>query len=199
MGDLKEKMQQISELKHRIFEDAKTMCCENGDIAKAGLMVDMVKDLASVEKDCAEACYYSKIVEAMEEEEMMGRMGYNSNRYASGRYAPSGHGNMTRGFHPSGHEFGMDRMPPDMMEQVYLQDYFDDRMGYDNSGTQGRSPSNTGRGSSGSSQGGRYGYSEGDTLDDHLEMMMEKYHTAGTEQKRREVKEKIERMLNEMR
>lgn len=198
MTDLKEKMQKISELKNRILDDAKIECCESGDIEKAGLMVDMVKDLASAEKDCAEACYYKQIVEAMEEakqEEMMGRMsmmGYNNNRYASGRYAPAGHGDMTRGYHPSMNEFGLDRMPKDMMEQAYLNEYLDERMGYSDGN---RSYSGETRGSNSR----RDGYSGERDIDEHLEMLRMEYRNANTDQKKREVKEKIERMLNDMR
>lgn len=64
-----------------------------------GDLTDMVKDMAETKKLCWEAKYYEHICHAMEKEEQgMGdneTMGYNTNRYANGRYAPSGHGNMT--------------------------------------------------------------------------------------------------------
>lgn len=65
-----------------------------------GKALDMVKDLASAEKDVWEKCYYESIVEAMEEEEEWlkkegHRMGYDRWRYSSGRYAPKGHGHET--------------------------------------------------------------------------------------------------------
>lgn len=65
-----------------------------------GDLVDMVKDMAETKRNCWEAKYYELICHAMEREEHDmddegGMMGYNPNRYASGRYAPSGHGNMT--------------------------------------------------------------------------------------------------------
>lgn len=59
-------------------------------------VADMIKDLAEAEKACMEACYYETIVKAMEkadeEDDDDGRMGYNSRRYANGRYAPKGRG-----------------------------------------------------------------------------------------------------------
>lgn len=99
MEELKAKMKEIEKFEDKLFEAAKDECCDGGDICKAGQIVDMLKDMASVKKDCAEACYYKTIIEAMKEDEEY-RYGYNPNRYADGRYAPSGHGNYTSGYTP---------------------------------------------------------------------------------------------------
>lgn len=60
------------------------------DAKELGEAVDMLKDLA-------EAKYYCSVVAAMEAEHEP--MGYNSRRYASGRYAPKGRGTM--GYEPT--------------------------------------------------------------------------------------------------
>lgn len=82
------------------------------DTEEMGKVVDMIKDLADAEKNCYEAKYYKAIHEAMEKEEkngtgdipwylnfiggMDGRAGYDNWRYSSGRFAPKGHGHMSR-------------------------------------------------------------------------------------------------------
>lgn len=68
------------------------------DVKTMGEVIDMVKDVAEAEEKCWKACYYKSIVEAMDEAEEWdedGRMGYDNWRYASGRYAPKGHGHKT--------------------------------------------------------------------------------------------------------
>ena len=67
------------------------------DTKDCGEVTDMIKDLAEAEKNCLEACYYEKIIKAMEQaeeydEDDEDRMGYNARRYANGRYAPKGRG-----------------------------------------------------------------------------------------------------------
>lgn len=63
-----------------------------------GEIVDMVKDLAETEEKCMKAKYYETVTEAMHEydhgdmEEEEGPYGYDHYRYASGRFAPKGHG-----------------------------------------------------------------------------------------------------------
>lgn len=81
------------------------------DTCEAGQIVDMIKDLAQTEKDCAEACYYREVIGAMREHgfegefeiEAEGRMGYDNRRYANGQYAPKGHGHYSpvHGYTPS--------------------------------------------------------------------------------------------------
>lgn len=43
---------------------------------EAGLIIDMIKDLAEAEKDCAKACYYKTVVAAVECENENHRLGY---------------------------------------------------------------------------------------------------------------------------
>lgn len=185
MYELKQKIEETSEMKKQLCEWAKTEMSKGmtaANTAELGEVIDMIKDLAQVEKDLAECCYHKKIVEAMDEAkgDPYGPMGYNRNRYADGRYAPSGHGNYTQGYHPSGHEFGMDMMPPYMMD--------DDRMGYTPSGGGNRSQS-------GSSMG--YGYTDG--TKSHIDSMRNMYEHATTDQEKRQIKEDMTRLLNEMR
>lgn len=100
-----EHMKTMEELMGTLLNKAKAEVDGNIDGVDAkelGEVIDMVKDLA-------EAKYKCKIVKEMEdakeEEEMMDKLDslddrryYNSNRYASGRYAPSGYGNKTRNY-----------------------------------------------------------------------------------------------------
>lgn len=112
MHETKAKVERLCNVKHTITgwvegEVAKGVECVNAH--ELGAAVDMVKDLAEAEEKLWKACYYKKIVEAMEEAEdeeemylkMMalddlegevreGRMGYNPNRGMSGRYTRSG-------------------------------------------------------------------------------------------------------------
>ena len=116
LAEIVEKNKEVKELKEKLMECLKGELAAKGaagiDANEAGEVVDMIKDLAETEKYCMEALYFQKVVEAMTSYdeprygESMGYMGgsqssgYNSNRYASGRYAPSGHGNMTAGYIP---------------------------------------------------------------------------------------------------
>lgn len=144
-----EKCKELKELKEKLTD------CLNGELSakgaagldaqEAGEVVDMIKDLAETEKLCMEALYFQKVVEAMTSYEeprygesmgYAGGMGYNNNRYASGRYAPSGHGNMTMGYIP-------------YMENQEI-------MGYSSGGSRGGQGGNSG-GSSSSSSGGSSG------------------------------------------
>lgn len=75
------------------------------DGKELGELVDMVKDIAETKRNCWEAHYYETVSKAMEEYEGDPYeviehfedypMGYNRNRYKSGRYAPMGTGNRT--------------------------------------------------------------------------------------------------------
>lgn len=56
-----------------------------------GKVVDMIKDLAEAEEKCWKACYYKKVIEAMQETPQ-GRMGYDNWRSADGRFADKGTG-----------------------------------------------------------------------------------------------------------
>lgn len=67
------------------------------DAEEMGAAIDMVKDLAQAEKDCAEACYYLMMIEDMGMGDG-GAMGYDRWRYrSSGRFAPTGRGTRERG------------------------------------------------------------------------------------------------------
>lgn len=89
------------------------------DYKELGELVDMVKDMAETKKDCWKAYYYMTAALGMEggydeEEEPMG---YNANRYSSGRFAPAGKGHRSSGYMMPKedrleHEFWMDGMRP---------------------------------------------------------------------------------------
>lgn len=127
--ELKSELREIREFRERIFDATKAWYagCEQGNINthEFGETIDIIKDLAEAEKECAEACYYMSIVKAMAEaeeydEEMEKRFGYNPNRYkSSGRFASAGHG--TR--------MGYPRLPIEMwgplMERYGYPVYYD--------------------------------------------------------------------------
>lgn len=125
----------ICKMKEKLMEGFKSEVEEKGfynmDIHEAGQVVDMIKDLAEAEEKCIKACYYATIIKAMEEaEEHDDRMGYNSRRYASGRYAPKGRG-MRMGYVP------YMEYDPDFEEEMRGNV----RLGYDQSGRGNRSQS----------------------------------------------------------
>lgn len=125
-----EKLKDVCELKHELIEAVKHEIEEKGiynpelRTEEVGMVVDMIKDLAQVEKDCMEACYYESVVEAMGGE-LEGRSGYDHWRYASGRYAPKGHGHYSSGYTQHPPVYMNDRMMP----QTGMDDYYG-RMGY---------------------------------------------------------------------
>lgn len=125
----------ICKMKERLMEGFKSEVDAGGfhqmDIHEAGQVVDMIKDLAEAEEKCVKACYYASIIKAMEEaEEHDDRMGYNSRRYASGRYAPKGRG-MRMGYVP------YMEYDPEFEEEMRGNV----RLGYDQSGKGNRSQS----------------------------------------------------------
>lgn len=153
---MKEKLKEITEIKDCFVTSLKSEVAkgvESLDTKEAGEVVDMIKDLAEAEKSCMEACYYCKVVEAMEEEaECEGRMGYHPNRM--------------------GKKFR--KMSPDMMQQDYMEEYLEDpeqfreemmmRRGYDGRmGSRGgdrgqsRNSGDSNRGGSDSGYGQSYG------------------------------------------
>lgn len=90
------------------------------DTEEAYKIADIIKDMAEAEMYEAKKAYYDSIVKAMEDydDDEDDRAGYNSRRYANGRYAPKGKG-MVRGYRP----------PFPMIPPVY--DYeMPERMGY---------------------------------------------------------------------
>lgn len=64
------------------------------ETAESGQVIDMIKDLSEVEKNCWKAEYYKAVTVAMEEygDDDDDVMGYDNWRYASGRFAPTGRG-----------------------------------------------------------------------------------------------------------
>lgn len=124
------------------------------DTMETGQIIDMIKDLAEAEKSCMEACYYKKVVEAMEEaeEDPDGRMGYNTRRYANGRYAPKGRGTRM-GYIP---EMGM--MNPYLYDPDFEEEMERGRLGYQG-GNRGRGDGYQSSGAGNRSQSGsRMGY-----------------------------------------
>lgn len=95
-----EKLKELNELKHTLIDAVKAELAggiQNVNTEEMGEVVDMIKDLASAEKDCMEAAFYETTTEAMTEGEE--RMGYDRWRYSSGRFAPKGRG--TYGYTPN--------------------------------------------------------------------------------------------------
>lgn len=140
---------------------------------ECGKVTDMIKDLAEAKKECWEALYFEilcKQLKKMEEEEGEngeGSMGYNNNRYRSGEYAPSGHGNRTMGmgFHPT----VMDLMiPPDMVAEQMGRGLmgYTGSSGRGNNSSSGSSSGSYGGSSSGDNSGGRSGFQE-EMMDDY--------------------------------
>lgn len=142
-----ENLQAICDLKKDFIKIMESEVHSKGvndlDAKECGEVVDMIKDLAEAEKYCMEACYYKKIICAMEdaenEDEVSQRMGYNHNHYANGRFAPKGRGKR------------MGYIPYDMMDENYIGDYINDpkefkermRMGYENSDSRSQTGSTT--------------------------------------------------------
>ena len=203
MDKLKHNMEKCADLGEKLFKAVEEECAkgDSGCIEKAEKMVDMIKDISDTEKNIAEACYYKCLAQAMhdaeEEEKMMGKMGYNPNRYASGRYAPAGHGNYTSaGFHPSGHEYGMDRYPMYMMEEER------ERMGYPTGGSSSSSNSGSsssgsdGRGGSSSNSGGRSGFHA--SPEQMIEQIIAEYKNGKSPEEKRHIKEKMQHAMSNM-
>lgn len=132
MKKMKEKLHEVSEMKNTLTGWVKEEIskgkdgCQTEELGKA---VDMIKDLAETEEKCMKACYYHKIVEAMEEaEKHEGRYGYNNRHLMNGEFASKGRGHVV-GYH----------IPHHMMEESYIDDYFHNpdfsemmRYGYNN-------------------------------------------------------------------
>ena len=170
------KLTDLKELKTKLIDAAKSHVdkgLEEVDTHELGEVVDMIKDLAEAEEKCWKACYYKSIVEAMHEygeeyESPESRYGYDNRRYASGRFAPKGHGHVS-GF-----------IPPDMMPHMDLE-------GYTPSGRGNRSQS--GSEYSGS---GRYGYNY-----DRYHEAKTNYNQTHDYQNKTEMNEFAKRHLNE--
>lgn len=150
MEEVKAELDKIKEIKKSLISAveltvAKGVFSQEVDAKELGEVVDMIKDLAETDRNCWEACYYKTVVKAMKEggsEDEEERMGYNRNRYANGRYAPSG----------SGRSGYMDRMPP-----IYYDDSMP--MGYSRGGNNGNSGGSYQGSGSGNNGGSNYGNS----------------------------------------
>lgn len=81
MHRMKEFMEKLEEAAACQF--AKGTECVNTD--EMGKVIDMIKD-------CAMTMYYYTVYKEMEEQEEWERRGYDSYRYANGRFAPKGRG-----------------------------------------------------------------------------------------------------------
>lgn len=108
----------LSWVKEDISGGKNNFCVEN-----VGQVVDMVKDLAETEKECAEALYYMTVVKAMlsgEEPNYGAPMGYNHYHLKNGEFARSGRGHIvnggTSGFHHK----------PFVDEEPYIDGYLHD-------------------------------------------------------------------------
>lgn len=182
MHEVEEKVKKLCGLKEKF------MCCLESGIEEQGLknantqeigeIVDMIKDLAEAEKDCWKACYYKSIVKSMKEQEEEGSRryddmpsGYNRNRYANGRFAPSGMGSYVSGYMP---EFMMGGYDNDEMAR---------RMGYsDNEKNQGNSDR---AGNTPNTPGSRFGRSF-----DQYEDARRHYHESGSSKDKSEMDSK---------
>ena len=156
----------MDSIKHEFEKDMKSVNTE-----EMGEAIDMIKDLYEAKKCIVEACYYKKILEAMEESEYgedydwQGRMGYRGQpRDSMGRYTRRG-GRGRRGYEEP---MMYDEMYP--MEQYRDMDMGSGRMYFaDSSGSQGGGRSQSG-GQGGGSRGGRGGSSRyGFAYDQYME------------------------------
>lgn len=198
--EFKAKMKDICEMKEKLtswamaeFDKGK----EEVDTEEMGKVVDMIKDLSKVEKDCWESKYYESIVTAMEEgeeEEGEGRYGYDRYRYpSSGRFAPKGSGKRYGFPGPIEHPYAP------MMDSDYMMND-DHKYRYPDNGT-----SNTTRGGSTSGRGGRggkMGYTadkEGMTMQarETLETMRDIWDSADPDL-RTKMKSDLKSLMNEM-
>lgn len=119
-------VEEIYELKNQVLDrlakDFREQGIERIDVAEAGKLADMVKDLAEAEKACWEAEYYKSVTGAMD-----GRSGYGMGRSGYQRgYDRQGY--MRSGYQPMGHmdmaesvRMAMQGMNPAEREQMREQ------------------------------------------------------------------------------
>lgn len=94
MEDMKAKMEELKRNKETLMSWVSNEIasgCQQFDLKSCGETIDMIKDLASAEKDCWESLYYQTVTEAMTEYDES-PMGYNNRRMANGQYASAGRG-----------------------------------------------------------------------------------------------------------
>lgn len=140
MMELKMKSEELKQIKETLLSWVKKEM-STGDncahIESMGQTVDMIKDLAETEKECAEAMYYMIVSEAMlkgEEPTYGESMGYNHRHLNNGRFASSGRGHIVSGTHSG--SYGYSR--PYIDQEPYIDGYLHDpnfvhkmNMGYD--------------------------------------------------------------------
>lgn len=173
MHEIKMKAQEICGLKDRIYKYTDSaISCDQVDIAQAGQLVDMIKDLCDAEKNIYKAAYYCAVTKAMKEYDGgdypmddEGRMGYDHWRTSSGRYAPKGTGHWTPIHGRSGYPMPAEGDWRPEFTPWGDAELYGGMMGYDNRGggnrSQGGPNSTVGSGRTGST-GGRMGYSDPD-------------------------------------
>ena len=174
-----EKLRDLSEMKHTLIEAVKMELAkgvDSVDTEELGEVVDMIKDLASAEKDCMEAAYYELVCEAMDDGDSE-KMGYDRWRYSSGRFAPKGRGRRTYGYLPS----------PMMDENV------------DGYTINGETYGNVNGNSANRSMGRRYGYhgEPKEKLDEAMEVMGDVWAEADSDLKDR-MKKSLKDLLYQM-
>lgn len=168
--ELRMKSEEIKGIKETLMswvkeEVAKGNGCDGCHVESTGAVVDMIKDLAETEKECAEALYYNVVTQAMldgEDPSYGGSMGYNHRHLNNGQFASAGRGHMVSGSHHSG-SYGYTR--PYVDQEPYIDAYLHDpnfihkmtmpNMGYGNGRTTGEH-NMSGRSNSGSRYGESY-------------------------------------------
>ena len=191
LSEVIEKMEEIKKLKEKILDCFKSEVNGKGfecmSAEEAGEVVDMIKDLAETEKNCMEALYYQKVIEAMvsydEPRYNEDVMGYNRNRYkSSGRYAPSGMGTRMGYMMPHVPYLEYDgHMTPEEYRKEAMMGYSDGRGGsYGDSSSQGQ-------GNRGGRSNDRMGYGDSMMMDPRFEegKMDSRYGKAYNEYKAR--------------
>lgn len=129
MEDMKVKMEELKRNKETLMSwvtNEISSGCQQFDLNGCGETIDMIKDLASAEKDCWESLYYQTVIEAMTEYDE-GPMGYNNRRMANGQYAPAGQGRIS-GYRP------MVDQKPYIDSYLHNPNFRTDVMGYSNNG-----------------------------------------------------------------
>lgn len=86
-----ENMEKIKEMLENCVFTELAKGLENVDAKELYYVIDCIKD-------CAEAMYYCKITEAMDEAGEEDKRYYNNRHYMNGRYAPKGAGRVVRGY-----------------------------------------------------------------------------------------------------
>lgn len=118
------KIDELRASKERLIDELRTHTSMNTADMKTKEIADVadaIKDLAEAERNCWEACYYQLVCEAMSEGSN-DRAGYDNWRFASGRFAPTGHGHRSgypdSRMDPAIHRMGYHEGNRDMNETI---------------------------------------------------------------------------------